>query len=91
STPPSAPPSAPLTRAAELAARARRLVVRSAEISRRLTTDPDLSDSPPELRNPPPSPVSVHQPPMHAIETAPLPAAHLIGAHDTGDGVLFAH
>ncbi len=37
------PRAAPMTRAAELAARARRLAARSAELSRRLDSDPDVA------------------------------------------------
>jgi len=87
------PAPAPLTRAAELAARARRLSARSAEITRRLASDPDLAeaaqvtDAPVVTAAQAPAP----EPKPHAIHTVAPLTAHSVGAHDTGDGVLFAH
>ncbi len=79
--------SAPLTRAAELAARARRLAARSAELTRRLEADPDVSRFMHEAT------VSGEAPSAHAASRPGRLQSlrRVFGASPTARGVLFVH
>ncbi len=77
---------APLTRAAELAARARRLQSRSAELARGIETDPDLAEA---LRQPPATPAG----PARSLQIeAKMPAPdQRFGARKSGRGIEFTY
>lgn len=80
--------NAPMTRAAELAARARRLAFRSAELSRHLDADPEVARVMREVAQPD------QQTPRHTENDRAqhLPSLRRIfGARQTPRGVLFVH
>jgi len=76
----------PMSRAAELAARTRRLLARSDELHRRLATDPRVARTMDDLA----PDGTEHAAADNRVEPTPA-SARLFGVHQTSRGVLFVH
>ena len=99
-TPPrSEPLAAPISRAAELAARARRLLQRSEELSAKLAADPAVARVMAEIQPAQPERPAEPLPPGQQVymqpepEPKPMPAAisPLLGVRQTPQGVMFVY